>query len=305
MGILFSILIPTYNRAKYLKKTLESIVCLPEFLNTDKVEIVISDNASSDETKMVCEDFVRRFPDKIIYNRNEKNVGAELNCLKLIKMANGVFLKLNNDTVCYKENTLSEILNYIESNMEEKPILLFMNKGKNKTFSFSSCEELLNLMSYKLTWIGTVGFWSKDIDYIIEKIKSYYISFIPFTFLIYDQLKETKNARILAKSIFEVQNVDKKGGYNFVKVFGENYLNFLCNLKNDGYISLFSLEKEKILLLKHINLGYFDINNGNCFEKDGYFKYLMKYYWYNPYFYAFYAYMSCLKFLKSIPFKAV
>ncbi len=302
MGILFSILIPTYNRAKYLKKTLESIVCLPEFLNTDKVEIVISDNASSDETKTVCEDFVRRFPDKIIYNRNETNIGAESNYLKLLEIANGVFLKLNNDTVCFKENALFEILNYVETNMDEKPILLFMNKGKNKTFSISSCDELLNIMSYKITWIGSLGIWHKDIEYFIDMYQKYSSCELSFSFLIYDLMKKFNNARILAKSLFEVQSVEKKGGYNLVKVFGENYLNFLSHLKNDGCISVFSLEKEKILLLKHINFGYFNINNDNCFEKDGYFKYLMKYYWYNPYFYAFYIYMLCLKFLKTLPF---
>lgn len=45
-----SLCIPTYNRASYLKNSIETIICQNEF-KTGKVEIVISDNASSDDTE--------------------------------------------------------------------------------------------------------------------------------------------------------------------------------------------------------------------------------------------------------------
>lgn len=41
--VLLSICIPTYNRAKYLDITLNRITQEDIFLNTDKIEIVISD----------------------------------------------------------------------------------------------------------------------------------------------------------------------------------------------------------------------------------------------------------------------
>lgn len=48
---LLSICIPTYNRAEYLAKSLDTLVCLPEF-NSSEVEVVISDNASTDNTQI-------------------------------------------------------------------------------------------------------------------------------------------------------------------------------------------------------------------------------------------------------------
>ena len=57
---LLSICIPTYNRCSYLKKTLESIVSQKIFETTDLVEIVISDNCSSDGTADVCKIFAER-----------------------------------------------------------------------------------------------------------------------------------------------------------------------------------------------------------------------------------------------------
>ena len=61
---LLSICIPTYNRAEYLKKTLESIVWQRDFLSKD-VEVVISDNCSTDDTASVVAKFVEKYPNKI------------------------------------------------------------------------------------------------------------------------------------------------------------------------------------------------------------------------------------------------
>ncbi|MDD2524542.1 MAG: glycosyltransferase, partial [Endomicrobiaceae bacterium] len=49
---LLSICIPTYNRADYLNQSIQSIVNSDGF--GDKVEIVISDNCSTDNTEITC-----------------------------------------------------------------------------------------------------------------------------------------------------------------------------------------------------------------------------------------------------------
>jgi glycosyltransferase involved in cell wall biosynthesis len=49
-----SICIPTYNRAQTLRETIDSI--LPQILGNFNIEILISDNASTDDTpSIVCE----------------------------------------------------------------------------------------------------------------------------------------------------------------------------------------------------------------------------------------------------------
>ena len=49
--VLLSICIPTYNRETYLAKTLDSIVNQNIFLSSDDINIVISDNCSTDGTE--------------------------------------------------------------------------------------------------------------------------------------------------------------------------------------------------------------------------------------------------------------
>ena len=54
---LLCICIPTYNRSKNIKRSLDSIVNQNEFLNRT-VEIVISDNASADDTEEVVKPYL-------------------------------------------------------------------------------------------------------------------------------------------------------------------------------------------------------------------------------------------------------
>ncbi|MDR3048967.1 MAG: glycosyltransferase, partial [Elusimicrobiota bacterium] len=50
MAFEFSICIPAWNKAKYLKTTLDSIICQIDDDIKDKIEICISDDASQDNT---------------------------------------------------------------------------------------------------------------------------------------------------------------------------------------------------------------------------------------------------------------
>lgn len=86
--------IPTYNRSNYLKETLESVLTQ----SWDDLEIIVSDNASEDNTKDVVDSIISMFPTRrIIYNRNDKNFGAYYNWKKCIEMATGDFFVMLSD----------------------------------------------------------------------------------------------------------------------------------------------------------------------------------------------------------------
>ena len=63
----FTIGIPTYNRAGFLRRALEA-ACEQ---TSDDVEVLVSDNASTDNTEAV----VRSFGDRVRYHRNPTNIG--------------------------------------------------------------------------------------------------------------------------------------------------------------------------------------------------------------------------------------
>ena len=64
---LVSIGLPCYNEEKFLEQTLNSLL----ELDYENIEIIISDNASTDSTPTVCNEYREKFPQKIKYHRNE------------------------------------------------------------------------------------------------------------------------------------------------------------------------------------------------------------------------------------------
>jgi len=110
MSIKLSICIPTYNRGAFIGETLESIVSQA----TDEVEIVVSDNASTDNTKEVICEFLRRFS-RITYFKWAENQGADRNYLKVVELAQGNYCWLMGSDDVLVPGSVERILKEIES----------------------------------------------------------------------------------------------------------------------------------------------------------------------------------------------
>ena len=83
-----SVLIPTYNYARFLPEAIESVL-QQDF--TD-FELIISDDASSDNTVEVCQKYAERDP-RIRFVRQEKNLGLAGNFNWCLQTARGEFIK--------------------------------------------------------------------------------------------------------------------------------------------------------------------------------------------------------------------
>ncbi|MCC7207419.1 MAG: glycosyltransferase [Anaerolineae bacterium] len=85
---LASIGLPVFNGEKLLPRTLDSLLGQ----TFTELEVIISDNASTDGTEAICRDYARRDA-RIRYVRNEKNIGARPNFNQLVGMARGRYFK--------------------------------------------------------------------------------------------------------------------------------------------------------------------------------------------------------------------
>lgn len=104
----FSIIIPTFNRSKFLKKAIQSVLLQKKI----SFEIVVGDNCSTDNTEKV----VKSFKDsRIIYFKNNKNLGFAGNIRKCFKKAKGKYVfTLGDDDLILDENTLFEVFKVME-----------------------------------------------------------------------------------------------------------------------------------------------------------------------------------------------
>jgi glycosyltransferase involved in cell wall biosynthesis len=76
MNIQLSIVMPTMNRPQLLQEAVSSVF-LPGV--GVKVEVIIADDGSTDDTAVVCQDMIKRFgPDHVMISRTEQNLGAQV-----------------------------------------------------------------------------------------------------------------------------------------------------------------------------------------------------------------------------------
>lgn len=85
---LVSIGVPVYNGGRYMEKTICSLLDQ----SMSNFEIIISDNASTDSTASICQNFAQR-DQRIRYIRQKKNIGAPQNWNFVVHEARGVFFK--------------------------------------------------------------------------------------------------------------------------------------------------------------------------------------------------------------------
>ncbi len=79
---LVSIGMPVYNGEKYIRKALNSLLSQ----NYNNFELIISDNASTDKTLLICEDYAAR-DNRISIHKHSHNVGIQKNFQTVLKLA--------------------------------------------------------------------------------------------------------------------------------------------------------------------------------------------------------------------------
>lgn len=192
---LLSICIPTFNRSKHLENLLKSLVA--SNIDCELVEVCVSDNCSTDETKRLINRFSDNFP--IIYSCNEKNVGMSNNILEVVGMAKSKYVWILGDddlVICHNFNKLLDLLKlhpnvdffYLNSihciSTQESNNLMFNphEAEKNKLFSKQTNSGQLKFKdliqpSYSFDFLGgiylsvfTHQLWKDGIS-VIDKAK--------------------------------------------------------------------------------------------------------------------------------------
>jgi glycosyltransferase involved in cell wall biosynthesis len=102
---LVSIAIAAYNRAHLIGRTLDSLLrqSVADF------ELIISDDASSDGTRQVCERYANADP-RVRYSRNDSRLGLAKNCSHVLSLTSGEFVVLAGDDDVYEPNFLDRLL---------------------------------------------------------------------------------------------------------------------------------------------------------------------------------------------------
>ncbi len=112
---LLSIIIPTYNGGDYLSKNLGTLIPMMKKCDSEEVELIISNNASIDNTDEIIQHALEEYP-LIQYIKRESNIGPIANFDESVKVSNGEFVFLLGDDDILIPGFIDIILTIIKQN---------------------------------------------------------------------------------------------------------------------------------------------------------------------------------------------
>lgn len=155
------ICIPTYNRSKFLEVCLEHL--LPQVKCNEDVEVIVIDNASTDNTKGVMNAITSEYSN-IHYYRNEMNIGYSGNQVRCIEYSNGQYTAILSDDDVYTDNLVDDIVDIINKREYSFIALNYYSFlediGKSHQANFAPTNDVIFDRAYDIMNYPSVGHFS-------------------------------------------------------------------------------------------------------------------------------------------------
>lgn len=147
-----SIIICSYNRQNLISQTIDSILRQ----NCDfKYEIIIGDDASSDNVRGILLKYKDNFPEKFTLVFHKKNIGLGANWASCVKLARGKYIAgCDNDDYWHNPDKLRIQVEFLEKNCE-----IGMVHTNYRTLNSKNCrisDKIIHNVNYKEDLIQTI-----------------------------------------------------------------------------------------------------------------------------------------------------
>lgn len=116
-----SIIIPNYNGATLLQRNLSKVASTVKDYNKGKIEIIIADDASTDNSKDIITAFIKglkkekHLVGKIVINHDKKETGFSKNVNRGVSVATGeIIILLNTDVVPHKQFLTPLLVHFVD-----------------------------------------------------------------------------------------------------------------------------------------------------------------------------------------------
>ncbi len=296
MEKILTLCLPTYNRGWCVKEQLSRLrQCPPEIF--DKVEVLVSDNCSTDDTRSVIEEF-KNFNLPVKYIRNEKNLGADGNFIQCIKTANTKYVWLLGDDDFIIVDSLCRIVDILDVPKEYGLIHISQNLDihHEAKVEYNNSDSFVSCVSYWLTFISSNIINTKYAHSIAyENYIGKWLPYVPY--YLTSAYKFNSNLLINFQTFEGCAAAQSNGGYNFIKVFVESFLDILGEFIEGGFMSKECYNYIKHDLYKNYVINYltqlFVFNKLPNFDRTGAGEILLKYYGKDLYFYGITSFAMC------------
>lgn len=230
---LLTIAIPTYNRASTLSLLLNSLAT--EISGLDEfVDILISDNASTDATQEVVASFLQAWPSAKLV-RNLTNLGADENFCRCIEGACSQYFWLLGDDDLPRAGLIRSLVALLK---QETPDLIYLHSQWSRGFTPELQKAKVGRLSYsymgRLDFARHVHVWFTFISGIVvnrnflmqinglAQLRRFAGTNLVQLGWVLDVLKNGQR-NIYISSTCILAKAENSGGYALVTVFGKNF----------------------------------------------------------------------------------
>lgn len=226
---LLTIAIPTYNRSNHLAQLLASLT--PQLETESRVELLISDNASQDDTPAVVESFQKKGL-RCRYLRNASNIGADANFLQCFEEAKGTYVWIFGDDDVLQPSGLRIALTLLDSDVYDLVHISYssflgdaippVGQFSGRYTVYRRPEDLARRVHVSFTFISAN---------IVNKRRISGLEHRPFADLlntnfiqlawVYTALDHHRQSAVIHDPIVAGRG-DNSGGYELFRIFGPN-----------------------------------------------------------------------------------
>lgn len=291
---LLSLLVPTYNRCERLKVLIKYFESEEVFSDKD-IEVIISNNCSTDETNEILDKI--KAPNLIIINQ-DVNLGLVGNIRFLTEYAKGDYLWIMGDNDQYCQGAIKNVKKYIYSNPDV--VHFYLNYG---------CVSENYKITYEKFYYGLDKVFENGIDMVFELVNQQDIGVLMFISANIFKKECIKEANAIVDNCKESKNLALPLGYSMYAAKGKNMIissvyvydesgtpstwksdRVLVYARDmfaiyDIFAKRYSNYKQlRNFLIKHEPISYPEYRYLFCGRKYNYNNYAMKFYFrYYPY----------------------
>jgi len=260
---LVSIIVITYNSAKYVLETLESA----KAQTYQNIELIVSDDCSTDDTVEICRDWINENGERFVRTElitAEKNTGIAPNCNRGLFAAKGEWIKYIAGDDVLLSNCIIEFTNAIINNENIKIIFSdgFIN-GEEKTintyrlefYGMTASQQYIELLKKNIL-LAPASFINRYLATSLNGFNEDYPLFEDYPFFLKVLQNNNKIYHLNKKLVNYRVNYESISSTNIMNLnYYESVLNYfqrvhLKSLRNSGLIKFYCHYFIELILLK-------------------------------------------------------
>lgn len=247
-----SLVIPTYNRARFLDVSLQRHLPL---LQQYHIPIYIVDNASTDETRDIVEKYKATYP-YLNYHVNDTNVGPDRNFEIALTLPETNYVWLLGDTSSFNAEAVEIIVGLIKD-QDSIDVIVLNDAGRVRNVPAGPIEDpraLLTTLGWHMTQISTLIYSQsllRDANFVRYRATNFIQTGIIFEYLANKSFVKVWWLPCVNITGFKVEGVKKVGWlYETFEIWMRRWPNLIMSLP-----PIYTLDDKQITIKMHNQLA--------------------------------------------------